>query len=52
MSNLIDNLGIEAIIGLAYPEFAEKGVTPLFDNMMAQKVLKSNMFAFFVVNEK
>ena len=24
----------EAIIGLAYPELAEKGVTPVFDEMM------------------
>lgn len=24
----------EAIVGLAYPELAEKGVTPVFDEMM------------------
>jgi hypothetical protein len=37
----------EAIIGMAYPELAEAGVTPVFDEMMNQKLLKSNVFAFY-----
>ena len=36
----------EAIIGLAFPEFAEDGVTPLFDQMMDGSILKHNLFAF------
>ena len=38
----------EAIIGLAYPSLGEKGVTPVFDNMMKQHLLKHNLFAFYL----
>lgn len=44
----IFNGEFEAIIGLAYPSLAETGVTPVFDNMMGQKLLKDNLFAFFL----
>lgn len=37
----------DAIVGMAYPQFAEKGVTPLFDEMKNQKLLKNNLFAFY-----
>jgi len=37
----------EAIIGMAYPALAEKGITPVFDEMMEQKLLKNNVFAFY-----
>jgi saccharopepsin len=40
----------EAIIGLAYPIMAEKGIMPVFDSMMKQGALKSNMFAFYLTN--
>ena len=36
----------DAIIGLAYPEFAEPGVVPLFDQMMNAGILKNDLFAF------
>ena len=42
----------EAIIGMAYPELAEKGVKPVFDEIMGQKLLKSNMFAFYLTTKK
>jgi hypothetical protein len=29
----------ESIVGMAYPALAEKGVTPVFDEMMDQKLL-------------
>lgn len=29
----------DAIVGLAYPNFAEKGIAPVFDNMINQKLL-------------
>ena len=29
----------DAIVGLAYPNFAEKGIKPVFDNMIQQKLL-------------
>lgn len=38
----------EAIIGLGYAALAEPGVTPAFDEMMSQNVLKNNMFSFSV----
>jgi len=40
--------GFEAIVGLAYPALAEKNVTPMFDNMMGQHLLKNNLFAFYL----
>ena len=42
--------GVEAIIGLAYPQLAEEGHTPLFDIMMKQHVFERNIFAFFLPN--
>lgn len=37
-----------AIVGLAYPQFAEKGVTPVFDSMMNQNQVHHKMFAFYL----
>ena len=36
----------DAIIGLAYPEFAEPGVTPFFDSLMDSGILGKKVFAF------
>ena len=36
----IFNFKFQAIVGLAYPELAEEGVPPVFDNMMDQNLLK------------
>ena len=44
--------GFEAIVGMAYPTLAESGVIPVFDNMMDQKLLKNNLFAFYLTPEK
>ena len=33
---------------MAYPALAEPGVTPIFDEMMNKKLLKSNIFAFYL----
>jgi hypothetical protein len=33
---------------MAYPELAENGVTPVFDNMISQHLLKANLFAFYL----
>jgi cathepsin D len=39
----------DAIFGLAYPSMCDTSLgLPLFDNMMAQKVLENNVFAFFM----
>jgi hypothetical protein len=42
----------EAIIGMAYPALAEKGVTPVFDEMINQKLLKTNVFAFYLTSKQ
>lgn len=36
---------------MAYPELAEQGVLPVFDNMMNQHLLKDNLFAFYLTTE-
>ena len=33
-ATIFNGKNFEAIVGMAYPELAEPGVTPLFDNMM------------------
>jgi hypothetical protein len=42
----------EAIIGMAYPALAEKGVTPVFDEMIGQHLLKTNVFAFYFTSKQ
>jgi len=37
---------------MAYPALAEKGVTPVFDEMIGQKLLKHNMFAFYLTTKQ
>jgi hypothetical protein len=39
------------IVGLAFPSLAASGMYPLFDQMMDQKVLKTNSFGFFLSNK-
>ena len=40
----------EAIVGLAYPALAERGVTPVFDEMIQQHLLQSNVFSFYLTS--
>lgn len=40
------NNNFDGIVGLAYPEFAEPGVTPFFDSLMSADILGKNVFAF------
>ena len=42
----------EAIVGMAYPALAEKGVKPVFDEMMEQKLLKNNIFSFYLTSKQ
>lgn len=37
---------------MAYPSLAEKGVTPVFDEMIGQKLLKQNIFAFYLTSKQ
>merc|ERR1719242_1605239 len=42
-----DSLPFEGILGLAFPSMSANGVTPFFDNVIAQKALPRNEFAFY-----
>ena len=47
---LLDEVAWDGIVGLAYPSsaLARKGVTPLFDNCMARKLLPSPVFGYYL----
>jgi len=42
----------EAIVGMGYPSLAEPGVKPVFDEMIDQKLLKDNIFAFYFTSKQ
>ena len=37
---------------MAYPALAEKDVTPVFDEMINQKLLQDNIFAFYLTSKQ
>ena len=51
-STIFTGKNFEAIIGMAYPALAEKGVTPVFDEMIGQKLLTNNMFSFYLTSKQ
>ncbi|XP_062918074.1 cathepsin D [Mobula hypostoma] len=38
----------DGILGMAYPRISVKAVVPLFDNIMKQKLVKRNIFSFYL----
>lgn len=50
-STIFNGNNFEAIIGLGYKSLAFKGVTPFFDEVINQKLLKSNIFAFYFTHQ-
>mmetsp|Transcript_45704 Transcript_45704/g.99208 ORF Transcript_45704/g.99208 Transcript_45704/m.99208 type:complete len:463 (-) Transcript_45704:132-1520(-) len=45
------HLPFEGLLGLGFPSMSVDGVTPFFDNIMKQKILKSNEFAFYFTED-
>eukprot|EP01017_Pseudomicrothorax_dubius_P020575 TRINITY_DN223_c0_g2_i1.p1 TRINITY_DN223_c0_g2~~TRINITY_DN223_c0_g2_i1.p1 ORF type:complete len:543 (+),score=77.53 TRINITY_DN223_c0_g2_i1:66-1694(+) len=42
------NTGAEVIVGLGLPSLALRGLTPIFENMVRQNLLKENIFSFYL----
>lgn len=38
----------DGILGLAYPNIAIQGTTPVFDNLWKQGLIPQNVFAFYL----
>ena len=51
-STIFTGSNFEAIVGMAYPALAEKGVKPVFDEMIDQHLLKNNVFAFYLTSKQ
>ena len=44
----INGAMFDALVGLAYPQFAHEGVIPFFDEIMKKKYLQKNIFSFYL----
>jgi len=44
----MNTFSFEGIVGLGFPDMSIDGVTPFFDRVIEQKLLKNNEFAFFM----
>lgn len=47
VGDAFQSIPFEGILGLAFPSMSANGVTPFFDNVIDQKVLKKNEFSFY-----
>ncbi|KAG2387185.1 hypothetical protein C9374_001517 [Naegleria lovaniensis] len=48
LGNTFLNAKIDGILGMAFPQIAVDGVTPVFNNMMQQGLLEKNLFSFYM----
>lgn len=46
-----ENAAFSALVGMAYPSLARAGMTPVFDQMMQNKLMKHNRFTFFMSDQ-
>merc|ERR1712224_138391 len=44
---IFEEVPFEGILGLAFPSMSAKNITPIFDSVIQQKLLKKNEFAFY-----
>ncbi|NWX41902.1 PEPA protein, partial [Steatornis caripensis] len=42
----------DGILGLAFPSISSSGATPVFDNMMQEKLVASDLFSVYLSNDK
>jgi len=47
IGSVFSEIPFEGILGLAFPAMSANGVSPFFDNVVTQKVMKKNEFAFY-----
>jgi len=50
MAEFFEEFPIDGILGLGFQDIAMDGVTPVFDNMIAQKLLQKNQFSVYLSN--
>eukprot|EP01116_Phalansterium_solitarium_P004456 TRINITY_DN1547_c0_g1_i1.p1 TRINITY_DN1547_c0_g1~~TRINITY_DN1547_c0_g1_i1.p1 ORF type:complete len:403 (-),score=129.54 TRINITY_DN1547_c0_g1_i1:122-1306(-) len=48
MADFFSGFPMDGILGLAFKDIASDAVTPVFDNMMAQKLLPQNVFSVYL----
>jgi len=50
MAEFFEDVPIDGILGLAFPDISMDQVTPVFDMIMQQKLLPKNQFSFYLSN--
>jgi len=50
MAEFFEEVPIDGILGLAFPDISSDGVTPVFDTIMKLKLLPKNQFSFYLSN--